>query len=126
MKLTLRTLKDKCLTKTMTFQSEVLDQEVTIRELTIFETEELERLTAEGKTSESTLYMFKHCLVLDEDLSNEDLINFSKNGFVFIIEVLNKYPLIGKTKEEIDELKKKKESPSEKKTQKEVRAEKKQ
>lgn len=95
-------LLKKCLTQTSTFKSLVVDAEVTIRQLTIAETERYNeiRLDFDKKQSDSMNYAVSCSMVEPTFFTDEELASLGKTGSAFIYEVFSQMPYIGMTEKE--------------------------
>lgn len=106
--------KKKCLTKSSTFQSKVLNETVTIRELTIAEAEEFQRLL---KKDPSVAVKYAALISMDLDLTDEEIGKISgKIGLPFLQEVFTEIQFIGMSEKERKEyIEKQKEQKEQKK-----------
>lgn len=100
-----KNLLASCFIKEGKFKPKALggNTEITIRELTIDENQELRRKFAEEEQKDAILFAVKCSMVNPAFFSEEDLKKLNATGAALINEIFTEIPVIGKTKEEREE-----------------------
>ena len=97
-----KNLLASCFIKEEKFKPKALggNTEITIRELSIDETEKYLNILQEENQKDAIRYAVKCSMVEPKFFSDEELKKINATGQALIIEVFNEIPLIGKTKKE--------------------------
>ncbi len=97
-----KNILDLCLIKRGTFKPLALggDIEITIRELTISETQEFMRKREEGTQQDAINYAVSCSMVEPTFFTEEQLKDLNAVGFSLIQEIFSEIAVIGKTKKE--------------------------